>query len=230
MHTLVPWYSIPVAPFMLDLAQGYPPGGYGEGMHLLEAHCVTSCFMVIEEGICQYEMGGRNLNTVGFIGPGSSFGAISCVSPYASHCCVSSLTAVRARAVPGDVLIAHLEENAADACEFLRYVVDKNNQVWKAVALLMSLSARERFLYFVNSCIYPQTREKDQEYYRLTPDLSQTRIADMLAINRITLARLIRPLRESGLVRTSGSSLYIRRDCLDALSDLRGNLLPIVAF
>lgn len=215
---------------MLDLAQRYPSRTYAEGAHLQEAHCVTTFCMVVEEGVCQYEIDGKNLNTVGFIGPGASFGAISCISPYVGHGCVSALTGVRARAVPGDVLLAHLEESPADSSEFLRYVVDKTNQVWKTVALLLGLDARERFLYFANSCIYPQVKQKEQEYYRLSPDLNQTQIADMLAINRITLARLIRPLREEGLVRTCGSSLFIRRDCLDLLSEQRDKLLPVVAF
>lgn len=226
MHTLVPWFSISAPSFLLQLAAAYPLRGYSEGTCLLEAQCVTTYCMVIEEGICQHQVGGSTINTTGFIGPGAAFGEVACVTPYASHASVSALTAVRARAVPRDVLMGHLEEHGDVATDFLRYVIDKSNQTWKIIALLMGFNVHERFLYFINSCIAPHAAVEPMEYYPLTPNLNQTQIADMLAVNRITLARIIRPMRESGLLKTNGATLLIHRNCLEGLAHLRGTVFP----
>lgn len=229
MHTIVPWFSIPAPSFLLQLAAQYPLRGYAEGTCLLEAHCVTTYCMVVEEGICQHQLGGNTVNTIGFVGAGAAFGEVACVTPYASHGSVSALTPVRARTIPRDVLLALIEENNEVTTDFLRYVIDKNNQTWKIVALLMGFSVRERFLYFINSCIAPQAAAEHQEYYPLFPNLNQTQIADMLAVNRITLARIIRPMREDGLLKTHGANLLVHRSCLDALASLRGSLFPPIS-
>ena len=229
MHTLVPWFTIPAPEFLVQLAAAYPLRGYAEGTSLLEPHCVTTYCMVVEEGICQVQVGGTLLNTTGFIGPGAAFGEVACVTPYASHAAVSALTPVRARAIPRDVLMSHFDEHAEIALNFLRYSIEKSNQTWKIIALLMGLNVRERFVYFLNSCIAPHAASEHLDYYPLVPDLNQTQIADMLAVNRITLARIIRPMRESGLLKTGGSTLLVHRSCLDELISLRGHTFsPVV--
>lgn len=221
MHTLVPWYSIPAVPLLVELARTYPVQSFAAGVCLQQSLRETTQFMVVEEGICQHQLGGTMLNTVELIGPGGAFGEIPCITPFGSHGSVSALTDVRVRAVPREALLACIEQDLAQSTAFLRYVVNKSKQVWRLAALLMSLSAKERFLYLLNTCIGAQTLAcPAQDYFPLHPPISQTQIADMLAINRITLARIIRPLREQGLLKTSGSRMLVHREALRALREL----------
>lgn len=225
MHTLIPWYSIPAENFLVDLARSYPVRGYREGTCLVDANCVTMSYIYVETGVAQYQLGGRALNTVCFVGPGATFGVIPCINPMNNYGRLMAVTSVSARTIPRDAFVHQLESQPADALACLRYVVDKTNQQWKVAGLLLSLNARERFLYFVNSCIAAIPQEPQDGYYTLNPPFSQTQMAEILAINRITLARILRPMRESGLVRTDGPVLRIRHDCLQALAYLRGTIL-----
>lgn len=225
MHTLIPWYAIPAERFLVDLALQYPVHGYRAGTVLVDANCVAMSYLLIESGVAQYQLGGRSLNTVCFVGPGSSFGVIPCLNPMSNYGSLTAITPVTVRTVPRDSFLTHLDMNHADALACLRYVVDKTNQQWKVASLLLSLNARERFLYFINSCIDAMRQEPQDNYYSLNPPFSQTQIADILAINRITLARVLRPMRESGLVRTDGPCMRIRADCMGLLTHLLGTTL-----
>lgn len=225
MHTLIPWYAIPAETFLAELARQYPVRGYREGTVLVDANCVAMSYLFVETGVAQYQLGGRNLNTVCFVGPGSTFGVIPCLNPMSNYGSLTAVTPVTVRTVPRDAFLNQLDSNHADTQSCLRYVVDKTNQQWKVASLLLSFNARERFLYFVNSCIDAMRQEPVENYYTLNPPFSQTQVADILAINRITLARVLRPMRETGLVRTDGPIMRIRADCLGLLTHLRGTIV-----
>ena len=226
MHTLVPWFCQPAPAFLMQLGDGAPVCEYPAGAVLLEGSKPITQYSLVDDGICLRTLKNGFVNAVGFIGAGASFGELACFMPDINHGDVVALTPVRVRNVECAHFLKQLELSGETALAFLRYATEKNNQIWKIITLLLNLNVRERFLYFINSCIAPLAAVQTQAYYPLVPDLNQTEIAEMLAVNRISLAKIIRPLREQGLVQTPKSSLLVHRDCLDELAFLRGSFFP----
>ncbi len=231
MHSVIPLFAQPASPFLTQLAREYPLQRRAQGMILNAVGVSETSIIFIESGICSLCLGYKQLNTISLLGAGSAYGVVACLNPYQKQGIVRALTPVEIRMIPREHLLIHLQNSPEDSAQCLRYVININSQYWHCMSTLLHMNAQERFLFFVSACISRHgSQPTDDGYYTLYPTLTQTQLAEMLAINRITLARVLRPLRDQGLISKQGTHLQIHHNALALLHHKRcvgGEFFPI---
>lgn len=211
----VPFFSVPAPDFLWQFAALGRVVDYKAGECILGAHNMGEEFFLVFDGICQYQVHRRALNSIALVGSGGTIGEVSFFVPGGLSVPVYALTDVKVCQLRREQVEVLWQEQLSK--EYLpaltEYMILKLSQLWKILSTFFQVDARERFFYFISSYISLQNINLvEGDYYELTPPLSQAQLADMLGVNRVTLSKIFRPLRKERIVLTQRKRMLIHKD------------------
>jgi CRP/FNR family transcriptional regulator, cyclic AMP receptor protein len=143
-------------------------------------------------------------------GPGDIVGEASAVSGRPRSATVTALGEVQAVTIDRDGFLAHLSAFSATALELLGLTADRTRASDRQRVEQGALGVRERLAILLLDLARTHG-EQDPEGVRLTAGLSQLELAGSVGASREAVARLLKDLRERGIVRTSRRGLVLVR-------------------
>jgi CRP-like cAMP-binding protein len=143
-------------------------------------------------------------------GPGDIVGEASAVSGHPRSATVTALGEVEAVAIERDRFLAHLAASPATALQLLGLTADRTRASDRRRVEQGALGVRERLAILLLDLARTHG-EQVPEGVRLTTGLSQHELAGSVGASREAVARLLKDLRERGIVQTSRRDLVIVR-------------------
>lgn len=143
-------------------------------------------------------------------GPGDIIGEASAFSGRPRSATVTALSEVEAVAIERDGFLAHVSAFPTIALHLLGLTADRTRASDRHRVEQGALGVRERLALLLLDLARTHG-EEDQEGVRLTTRLSQHELAGSVGASREAVARLLKNLRERGIVRTSRRELVIVR-------------------
>jgi len=143
-------------------------------------------------------------------GPGDIVGEASAVSGQPRSATVTALGEVAAVTIERDGFLTHLSAFPATALQLLGLTADRTRASDRQRVEQGALGVRERLAILLLDLARTHG-EQDPEGVRLTTGLSQHELAGSVGASREAVARLLKDLRERGIVRTSRRGLVIVR-------------------
>ncbi|WP_232792513.1 Crp/Fnr family transcriptional regulator [Actinacidiphila yeochonensis] len=143
-------------------------------------------------------------------GPGDIVGEASAVSGRPRAATVTALGEVGAVVIDRDRFLAHLSASPATALQLLGLTADRTRASDRQRVEQGALGVRERLAILLLDLARTHG-EQDPEGVRLTSGLSQHELAGSVGASREAVARLLKDLRERGIVRTGRRGLVIVR-------------------
>ncbi|NUS15947.1 MAG: Crp/Fnr family transcriptional regulator [Streptomyces sp.] len=143
-------------------------------------------------------------------GPGDIVGEASAVSGRPRSATVTALCEVEAVAIERDGFLDHLSACPATALQLLALTADRTRASDRHRVEQGALGVRERLAMLLLDLARTHG-EQDPDGVRLTTGLSQHELAGSVGASREAVARLLKELRERGIVRTSRRGLVIMR-------------------
>jgi CRP-like cAMP-binding protein len=143
-------------------------------------------------------------------GPGDIVGEASAVSGRPRSATVTTLEEVKAVTIERERFLAHLASSPATALKLLGLTADRTRASDRRRVEFGALGVRERLAILLMELARTHG-EQIPEGLRLTTGLSQHELAGSVGASREAVARLLKDLRERGIVRTSRRGLIITR-------------------
>jgi CRP-like cAMP-binding protein len=143
-------------------------------------------------------------------GPGDIVGEASAVSGRPRSATVTTLGEVGAVAIERDRFLAHLTAFPATALQLLSLTADRTRASDRHRVEQGALGVRERLAILLLDLARTHGAH-DPEGVRLTTGLSQHELAGSVGASREAVARLLKNLRDRGIVRTGRRGLVIMR-------------------
>lgn len=143
-------------------------------------------------------------------GPGDIVGEASAVSGRPRSATVTALGEVEAVTIQRDRFVAHLQSFPATALQLLSLTADRTRASDRQRVEQGALGVRERLANLLLNLARTHGTP-DEEGVRLTAGLTQHELAGSVGASREAVARLLKELRERGIVRTGRRGLVIVR-------------------
>ncbi|MCG6495498.1 Crp/Fnr family transcriptional regulator [Kitasatospora sp. A2-31] len=143
-------------------------------------------------------------------GPGDIIGEAAALSGRQRSATVTALGRVEALAVDADRFGALLDERPAISRQLLALTADRMRDSDRRRVQFAALNVQERLALLLLELIRTHGRET-QDGVQLTPGLTQSELAGSVGASREAVARLLKGLRERGIVRTERRGLVVIR-------------------
>ncbi|MEU4213257.1 Crp/Fnr family transcriptional regulator [Streptomyces sp. NPDC026206] len=143
-------------------------------------------------------------------GPGDIVGEGAVLSGRPRGATVTALGQVETLAIDADRFSALLEERPAISRKLLALTADRMRDSDRRRVQYAALNVQERLALLLLELIASHGEESD-DGVQLTPGLTQTELAGSVGASREAVARLLKGLRERGIVRTGRRGLVVMR-------------------
>ncbi|MFI1585913.1 Crp/Fnr family transcriptional regulator [Embleya sp. NPDC020630] len=144
-------------------------------------------------------------------GPGDIIGDGAAVSGRHRSATVTALGQVEALAVETEQFNALLDERPGITKKLLALTADRTRDSDRRRVQYAAMNVQERLALLLLELMRGHGRDSQEEGVRLTPGLTQSELAGSVGASREAVARLLKDLRERGIVRTERRSLVVIR-------------------